>query len=185
MKEPKCKICGKTGHYAAFCYNAPKKPIKSSPISSYKRVSATPKPKSISELYKKQTALKTPVSQRKRLIQKLDTVFSKYIRLRYAVEGMVQCVTCGRKDNWKNMDCGHFIPRGRMGTRFDERNCHVQCKDCNQMKSGNMEKYNYYMKVWYGDDVIAELLKKSREPLKTYEIQEMITHYREKVLTFK
>lgn len=139
----------------------------------------------MSELYKRQTTLKTPVSQRKLLIKKLDVLFSRYIRQRYAVDGMVQCVTCGKKDHWKNVDCGHFIPRGRFGTRFDERNCHVQCKDCNQAKSGNMERYNYYMKVWFGDEVIAELLKQSREPLKTYEIQEKIVYYRDKLLTFK
>lgn len=184
MKEPKCKICGGP-HYKTFCYMAPKKAIKSSPIKRSKPVYTTIKPKSISELYKAQTALKTPVSQRKILIKKLDTLFSKYIRLRYAVDGKVQCVTCGRKEHWKNVDCGHFIPRGRIGTRFDERNCHVQCKDCNQAKSGNMERYHHYMKVWFGQDVIDELLLQSRKPLKTYEIQEMITVYREKLLTFE
>lgn len=184
MKEPKCKICGGP-HYKTFCYNAPRKAIKSSPIKRSKPLQATISYKSTADMYKAANKLKTPVSQRKLLIKKLDTLFSRFIRQRYAVNGEVQCVTCGKKDHWKNVDCGHFIPRGRMGTRFDERNCHVQCKDCNQFKDGNMDSYRYYMKVWFGDDVIQELVNQSRKPITTLEIKEKIDYYREKLLTFK
>ena len=37
---------------------------------------------------------------RKKLVKKLDTVFSQYIRLRYANNEIAECVTCGKQDHW-------------------------------------------------------------------------------------
>lgn len=75
-------------------------------------------------------------------LHKLDAVFSEYIRLSHADEyGIVKCVTCGKYDHWKRMDCGHFIPRTHLATRFNEVNCAPQCPECNQWKGGMLEKY--------------------------------------------
>ena len=73
-----------------------------------------------------------------------DKWFSLYIRFRDAMEfqkevpdadiSFGRCCTCGKIGQWKYMDCGHFIPKGRGGTsgvRWDERNAHLQCKLCN------------------------------------------------------
>ena len=111
-------------------------------------------------------------------------IFSRYIRIKESVNGIGTCVTCLRKDNWRNMDCGHFISRGHIGTRFDEKNCHIQCQECNRYKSGNMKLYRIYMESLYGVDGVQALVDKSRQPLTTYEIQEKIAYYKQMLLTF-
>lgn len=51
----------------------------------------------------------------------LDSIFSVYIRQKYPAE----CYTCGKKD--VSLQCGHFISRSYLATRFDENNCRPQC----------------------------------------------------------
>lgn len=68
----------------------------------------------------------------------MDIVFSKLIRLKEADEnGLVQCFTCPTIRPWTQMQCGHFVKRGNMTTRFSEKNCRPQCKECNEHKDGN------------------------------------------------
>lgn len=79
-----------------------------------------------------------PRDDRKKLITILDRWFSKFIRLRDADRnGICRCITCGTPHHWKDIDCGHFVSREKSVTRYDERNCHAQCKVCNRFKSGN------------------------------------------------
>jgi len=40
---------------------------------------------------------------RKTLIKKLDTIFSIYIRRRYAKDDVSECVTCGKREHWKKL----------------------------------------------------------------------------------
>lgn len=74
------------------------------------------------------------------LIEDLDTVFSKYVRLKGADEnGFVQCFTCDAMPIvWTQTQCGHFIPRSHLATRWEEANCRPQCRCCNELKSGNL-----------------------------------------------
>jgi hypothetical protein len=73
------------------------------------------------------------------LIDDLDIIFSQLIRLSHADEhGMVQCFTCDIIRHWKQMQCGHFVSRAQMPTRFSVKNCRPQCKDCNEHKDGNL-----------------------------------------------
>lgn len=61
-----------------------------------------------------------------------DRVFSQYIRLRYSDrEGNCSCVTCGKKMYWKDAQNGHYRSRSCLKYRFNERNCHPQCYNCN------------------------------------------------------
>lgn len=76
------------------------------------------------------------------LVNDLDIIFSRYIRLRDADSGgHVSCYTCGAFGHWKDLDCGHFISRSHMYTRYSELNCKPQCKSCNQMKDGNLIEF--------------------------------------------
>lgn len=76
------------------------------------------------------------------LVADLDIIFSRYIRLKDAdSRGYVSCYTCGNIGHWKDYDCGHFIPRGNMYTRFSESNCRPQCRSCNQAKDGNLTEF--------------------------------------------
>lgn len=120
--------------------------------------------------------------------KKFDTVFSQYIRQRTADEfGITVCVTCGVKKHWKEMQCGHYVPRSHMGARFDEENCHVQCCSCNVFKKGNMDEYALYLKSKYGDGILDRLHKKKLvgRKISAAEYQELIDLYNEKIRNFK
>ena len=121
---------------------------------------------------------------RKGLVKKLDTIFSHFIRMRNAnVNGYVECVTCGKHDHWKNMDCGHFMSRKFMSTRWHEDNCQVQCKSCNVFRYGEQYKYS----VWLGQEKAEKLHQLSRQTLKLfdYDLLDMINIYKEKVEIIK
>jgi hypothetical protein len=63
---------------------------------------------------------------------KLDIIFSKYIRLRDTDEyGNGACFTCGKMCNYKELDCGHFRSRRNLATRWYQDNAHAQCRECN------------------------------------------------------
>lgn len=74
--------------------------------------------------------------KRSTLVKNLDTVFSQYIRLRYAKDEIAECVTCGKKDHYKKLQCGHFMSRRHYSTRWDENNVGVQCYGCNITSQG-------------------------------------------------
>ena len=85
------------------------------------------------------------MAKRKQLIKKLDSVFSEYIRRRYAKNDIAECYTCGKRDHWKRLQCGHFQSRKHYSTRWNEDNCQVQCVGCNMFKGG--EQYKFGMKL--------------------------------------
>jgi len=64
---------------------------------------------------------------------KLDTIFSKYIRLRDTDEyGRGGCFTCGNNFHYDDLECGHFRSRRNLATRWHQDNAHAQCRECNQ-----------------------------------------------------
>lgn len=64
-----------------------------------------------------------------KLKKELDSVFSLYIRSKYPK----RCYTCGKVGV---LQCGHFISRSYLATRWDERNCRPQCVGCNIYGNG-------------------------------------------------
>ncbi len=116
---------------------------------------------------------------RKNLIKELDTVFSQFIRLRYAKNEIAECVTCGKKDHWKKLQAGHFMSRSNYSTRWDENNVQVQCVGCNVYKSGEQYKYSLYL----GNNLSEELYIKSKQIVKFADVEliDMIEDYKEKV----
>jgi hypothetical protein len=68
------------------------------------------------------------------LKNKLDGVFSQWIRRRHATsEGFSVCVSCHAVKPWKEMQCGHYVSRMYLATRWDDRNAHVQCASCKRV----------------------------------------------------
>ncbi len=65
------------------------------------------------------------------LKSKADKVFSIYIRTKYSKDGFGACYTCGKILEFKKTQCGHFVSRVYLATRYDERNCRIQCAGCN------------------------------------------------------
>jgi len=116
---------------------------------------------------------------RSHLVKKLDTVFSQYIRRRYATNDIAECVTCGKRDHWKKMDAGHFMSRKHYSTRWDEDNVQVQCKSCNLYNQGEQYRYSIFL----GQEKSDELYMKSRQTVKlsNFELEELIEIYQQKL----
>ena len=122
---------------------------------------------------------------RKKLIATLDRWFSKFIRLRDSDRnGMCRCVTCGKPDHWKEMDAGHFISREKLPVRYDERNVHAQCKQCNRFKSGNQFEHGKAVDIIHGPgtaDLLNSLGRVRGGKLDPYFLEIKIAEYKEKV----
>jgi hypothetical protein len=117
---------------------------------------------------------------RKSLVEKLDKVFSIYIRRRYAINDIAKCVTCGKEDNWKSLQCGHFMSRKHLSTRWNEDNCQVQCAGCNVFRYGEQYKFSLYL----GDKLSEKLHTQSKQICKftDVELQEKIYYYTQQTL---
>lgn len=99
--------------------------------------------------------------------KKADKVFSEFVRrTKSHKEGLGTCVTCGVIKPWKELQNGHYFPRNRLGTRFHEDNCHLQCPRCNIFLKGNYTAYASYMFSKYGPKKVEHLEYLSRKPLK-------------------
>ena len=116
---------------------------------------------------------------RKALVKKLDTIFSIYIRRKDAVDDIATCVTCGKKDHYKKLQCGHFMSRSNYSTRWDENNVGVQCYGCNISRSGEQFKFSLYL----GNKLSEEMLVKSKQTVKFADVDliDLINFYTEKV----
>ena len=76
------------------------------------------------------------------LKKKADSIFSTYIRLKYADDNLdVQCFTCDKVLPYKKIQNGHFYSRGILSLRYDEQNCRPQCYGCNIAQKGNYIEY--------------------------------------------
>ena len=120
----------------------------------------------------------------KTLIRKLDEVFSRYIRLRDADEnGYIRCISCGKIRHFSEMDCGHFINRSHMATRYDEQNCNGQCRSCNRFDEGNNIGYTRGLIAKYGPQVISLLYLKKNTIKKwdSFELEALIAHYKKEI----
>jgi hypothetical protein len=117
---------------------------------------------------------------RSKLVKKLDTVFSQYIRLKDADNEIATCFTCGKKDHWKKLQNGHFQSRKHYATRWDEQNCQVQCAGCNVFKYGEQFVFGKNLDEKYYAGFSDELYYKAKQIVKisNYEIEEMIIKYK-------
>ena len=123
-----------------------------------------------------------------KLKKELDKWFSLFIRLRDATnEGMVQCFTCGKVAHYKDgMQCGHFMSRRHMATRFHELN-QVQCIKCNMFEQGMQYVFGINLDAKYGEGTAEELQFLARTTLKLSRIdyEENIRYYKEVVENLK
>ena len=112
---------------------------------------------------------------RKSIVTKLDTVFSQYIRRKDAVNGIATCVTCGKKDEWKKLQNGHFMSRRHYSTRWDENNVGVQCYGCNITNQGQQYLFSQYL----GNNLSEEMVIKSKQIVKFADVDliDLINHY--------
>lgn len=127
----------------------------------------------------------TPKDDRKKLIATLDRWFSKFIRLRDSdSNGICRCITCGKPDHWKEVDAGHFVSREKMVVRYDERNVHAQCYQCNRFKSGNQFEHGKAIDRKYGPgtaDTLVSFGKVRGGKMDSYFLELKIDEYKAKV----
>lgn len=119
---------------------------------------------------------------------KLDKVFSVFIRLRDAnANGYVRCISCGKIQHWKDVDNGHYVNRKHLSTRWHEKNCNAQCRECNRFDEGNPLGYSRGLEKKYGPSVMVELdiLKHQISKLSEFEGKLLIKYYSEKVKELK
>lgn len=130
---------------------------------------------------KKNTSIKT-------LKRKLDDIFSIFIRLRDSDnKGYCKCISCSKMAYYKEMDCGHFVNRSHMNTRYDEQNCNAQCRSCNRFDEGNNIGYAKGLVKKYGSQIIDILYikKNTANQLKSSEYQILIDYYSKEVSKLK
>lgn len=109
---------------------------------------------------------------RARVIRELDIEHSRKVRRRDKA-----CVTCRRTDD---LQASHFYKRKWLHVRWDDRNVHAMCGDCNQRHNNNVWPYTNFMLDRYGDDVLTELfeLRNCKRYIPTPELEEWLDEMR-------
>jgi hypothetical protein len=93
-----------------------------------------------------------------RLTNDAAALLQKLVRMKAAdTDGIAQCVTCGVRKHWKELQGGHFISRVKTAHKLLEENIHPQCQRCNGPLRGNPIPYSLYMIDTYGREFVDEL----------------------------
>jgi len=108
--------------------------------------------------------------------EKLDRIFSRYIKQRDMINGKGQCISCGDVFTIDQLDAGHFRSRKYMSTRYDEMNVQLQCRKCNRFNSGEAYQFGQALDEKYGEGTALKLIQKSYE-IKKYTVDELKSLY--------
>ena len=121
------------------------------------------------------------------LIKKLDTIFSQYIRRRYAINDISECYTCNAKNIYKKQQAGHFASRRHYSTRWNEFNVQVQCYSCNICNQGLQFEFGKRLCSQYGDNFAEDLMMESKKVVKFADVDliDMIEYYTNKILALE
>lgn len=142
--------------------------------------------KDIKDVYLDKDAVKRARTRknndRSRLMKAADDAFSKFIRTRDSQEfygKAFRCISCGRILPIEQADCGHYINRRHMATRFSEDNCHAQCRSCNRFDEGNIYNYRKTLFRLFGEEKLLQLEASKHNTLKlsTLELGEIKKYY--------
>ena len=118
---------------------------------------------------------------------KLDKEFSLFIRLRDAMpNGYFRCISCGQIKPFEQADCGHYFSRTHLATRFDENNCHAECRHCNRFKADHLEGYRVNLIAKIGQqkfDLLKWKIKDSKDNPQNYkksdfDYEQLIKYYK-------
>lgn len=102
--------------------------------------------------------------------EELAVLLQKLVRMKAADEsGYCECVTCKKRFHWKEMQGGHFIERGKIGTKTIEENINPQCHYCNHYgmkKASCVLDYKQWMIDMHGADYVEWLRQEARRVVK-------------------
>jgi hypothetical protein len=97
-------------------------------------------------------------------------IYQEMVRWEYAAKhgGWLHCVTCDKLAHVKagSFDAGHFVPGRRASVIFHPKNCHPQCKSCNDHGGGMRSEYKDFMIATYGPDDVEALEELGRKDAK-------------------
>lgn len=116
---------------------------------------------------------------------KADKYFSLYIRIRDAkTDYLGQCCTCGKWGDIRTMDNGHYIKRQHQATRFNEFNCALQCKRCNNFEQGADVKFRKHLVDRFGEDKILLVEASKRQSVKrsASDMKQLEKYWKEKAI---
>ena len=133
---------------------------------------------------KKKDSNTTKEKRKPDLVKKLDKVFSQYIRLRDVMpSGFFKCISCGKIKPFDDADCGHYHSRTHMATRFEEDNCHCECRFCNRMSADHLIGYreNLITKIGFSRVERLNVLAHSQKHWLDCELEEKIAYYKAEV----
>ena len=127
---------------------------------------------------------------RKKLIARLDKVFSQWVRQSCADHrGYVECYTCGRQAHWKTVDAGHFQSRAKYSTRWMCNpedglvNVAPQCRRCNAFRSGEQFRFARRLDADFGEGTAEKIEQMSNQTRKysSEELEALIEVYNRKL----
>lgn len=115
---------------------------------------------------------------------KFDKWFSLWVRLKDTDwKGWGECYTCGKRSYWLYLECGHFMSRQNMSTRFEEQGCRPQCDHCNCALKGNLKKFKRKLISEIGLEEVLRIEKLAKQTKKwgRSEMEEQIWYYKTEV----
>lgn len=97
--------------------------------------------------------------------------------------GIVDCITCKKREHWKNVHAGHFVKRSVNSLRYDSENVNGQCGQCNVYKYGEQYAYSKALDEKYGDGTAKKLFDRRGEQHKftKEELQQIIDDSKEEI----
>jgi hypothetical protein len=122
-------------------------------------------------------------STRSKKIDKLDTVFSRFIRRRDCGFTYGRCISCNKIITFETCDCGHYINRKHMSLRYDEKNCNAQCISCNRFDEGSLQGYRRGLieKIGEKETDMLEIRKHNESKISEVELDILTAYYKNKL----
>lgn len=114
------------------------------------------------------------------LKKKLDAIFSIYIRKKYEKNGYIRCYTCSAQKLFGDIQCGHFVSRSYLATRFEEKNCRPQCVGCNIFGGGKTVMFANLLEI-ESEGIVKQLYIQAKQIIKDFPYQEKIEYYQQKI----
>lgn len=126
------------------------------------------------------------MSDLQKLKNKLDKVFSMYIRKRDANGEYFKCISCGKIKSVSQMHAGHFMSRRHLTTRYNEQNVNGQCNYCNTYDQGQQHAHGKAIDKKYGEGTADKLytLAHTKSKLTQMWYLNAIIQYKEKLKGF-
>lgn len=119
-----------------------------------------------------------------KLKKEADKYYSRMRRMSEADHaGLVRCCTCGKTDNWKHMQLGHYISRNHLSTRYLDENTDIQCVGCNMFGGGKPDEFALFLMNKYGNGILHWLKEKKKEKTKysRSDYEDMIAEYKRRI----